>query len=142
MDILVGCEESGTVRDVFHSYGHNAWSCDLQPTRTDGNHWQMDIKTCLCSTEKWDIIILHPDCTKLCLAGNKHYGKGKLRHQERLDAIKWTVGLWELAVSKAKVGVVLENPASVIFQYLRPLGANVQFIQPYQFGHLEQKKTG
>ena len=35
--------------------------------------------------------------------------------------------------------VVLENPASVIFKYLN---APVQYIQPYQFGHGEQKKTG
>lgn len=37
----------------------------------------------------------------------------------------------------------MENPASVLFPILRnQRGADVQYIQPYEFGHLEQKKTG
>jgi len=39
--------------------------------------------------------------------------------------------------------VVMENPASVLFPYLRTMyAADVQYIQPWQFGHPEQKKTG
>jgi len=41
-----------------------------------------------------------------------------------------------------KKGVVLENPASVIFPVLRKRGATVQYVHPWQFGHPEQKKTG
>jgi hypothetical protein len=35
----------------------------------------------------------------------------------------------------------MENPTSVIFPYIKKTH-NVQYIQPYQFGHGEQKKTG
>lgn len=31
--ILVACEESGIVRDAFRVRGHDAWSCDIIPSR-------------------------------------------------------------------------------------------------------------
>ena len=34
--VLVACEESGTVRDAFLLGGHDAMSCDIQPTRKPG----------------------------------------------------------------------------------------------------------
>ena len=55
----------------------------------------------------------------------------------RKRAVKWTLGLWELAINNSQ-RVALENPVSVIFKYL----PNVSYIQPYQFGHGETKKTG
>ena len=58
-------------------------------------------------------------------------------HNKRLDAIEWTLNLWEIA-KKHSEKVALENPVSVIFSYL----PNVQYIQPWQFGHGETKKTG
>jgi len=36
-------------------------------------------------------------------------------------------------------GVALENPTGVLWNYIK---VKPQYIQPYQFGHLEQKKTG
>lgn len=33
MRVLVACEFSGTVRDAFAALGHDAWSCDLLPSR-------------------------------------------------------------------------------------------------------------
>lgn len=38
MNVLVGCERSGVVRDAFISAGHNAWSCDLVDTEVPGPH--------------------------------------------------------------------------------------------------------
>jgi hypothetical protein len=60
------------------------------------------------------------------------------RHDKRIEAIDWVVELWEKA-KKYFDSVALENPASVIFQYLN---VEVQYIQPWQFGHGEKKKTG
>ena len=42
MRVLVACEFSGTVRDAFAALGHDAWSCDLLPSETPGNHIQGD----------------------------------------------------------------------------------------------------
>jgi hypothetical protein len=136
--VLIGCEESGKVRQSFCKQGHDAWSCDLIPARDGGPHLQMDVMEAI-NMRQWDIIILHPPCTALYLSGNRWYGRNMPRHQERMNAINWTVNLWELAKRVAKIGCALENPTGVIWQYL---GAKVQYIQPYEFGHGETKKTG
>jgi hypothetical protein len=40
---VVACEFSGRVRDALAGRGHNAWSCDLEPSKTPGNHIQGDV---------------------------------------------------------------------------------------------------
>lgn len=42
--VLVGCEFSGIVRDAFAALGHDAWSCDLLPSETDGQHIIGDVR--------------------------------------------------------------------------------------------------
>lgn len=43
MRVLVACEFSGRVRDAFVRRGWDAWSCDLLPSETSGNHIQADV---------------------------------------------------------------------------------------------------
>jgi hypothetical protein len=133
--VLFGCEESAKGREAFARLGHDAWSCDLLPSRVPGNHLQCDIMGVL--DMDWDLIILHPDCTAMAVCGNKKYAFGKPGYIERVNAVDWTRKLWDKAV-KHCAKVALENPASVIFPYL----TNVQYVQPWMFGHGETKKTG
>ncbi len=138
MRVLVGCEYSGIVRDAFLDAGHYAMSCDILPTESDkGNHWQGDIQDCLLSTRLWDLIILHPPCTYLCVSGNRWYGKGQDHHDKRQAALNWTHGLWAMAKARTHK-LALENPVGVLNQRL----GKPQYIQPWQFGHKEFKKTG
>lgn len=144
MKALVACEESQVVTKALRKKGVEAYSCDLQPTRGNKKwHYQQDIIKLLAKypSEYWDLIILHPDCTKMANSGNRWYGKGMKYYKEREDAIKWTINLWYLAIQRGK-RVALENPNSVIFPYLRNTGVDVQYIQPWMFGHTENKKTG
>lgn len=137
--VLVGCEYSATVRDAFRASGHDAWSNDLLPTEGDPA-WH--IRGCVreaIKSRRWDLIILHLDCTKMAVSGNRHYGRGKPRHCERVAAVQWSVDTWELAKEHGAC-VALENPVSVIFPALD--AHDVQYVHPYQFGHPEQKKTG
>ena len=139
--ILIGCEESQVVCGAFRTSGYEAYSCDLMPTRGNPEwHYQQDIME-IIPTRRWDLIILHPDCTKMAVCNNALCAKGKPQHQERLDQIEWTMKLWGLAKEYAD-SVVIENPASTIFPHLRKAGAVVQYIQPWMFGHMEQKETG
>lgn len=138
MKVLVGCEESGVVRDEFIKLGHDAWSNDLIDARNGGPHLKMCVKEAIIKHGPWDIIILHPDCTYMAVCANRWYGIGKEKHHKRLEAIDWTIDLWEIAVRHAKIGCALENPVSVIFTYLK----EPQYIHPWQFGHKETKKTG
>lgn len=134
--VLIACEYSGRVRDAFIARGHDAISCDLLPTDAPGPHIQGDCVPVIQSRE-WDLIIMHPPCTAMAVSGNRWYGRGMTRHSERIAAIEWTRALWETAKRHAE-SVVMENPVSVLFSGMD----NVQYIQPWQFGHGETKKTG
>ena len=139
LKILVTHEESGTVREAFRRLGFNAWSCDLQPARdSQEHHLQMDARQAIKSG-KWDLIIMHPVCTALTVAGNWVYARGKPKHSERIKAIKETAELWHFACARCDY-VCLENPQGVLHTHTdlpKP-----QYIQPYQFGENASKKTG
>lgn len=138
MKILVACEYSGTVRDAFIKRGHDAISCDLLPTDKPGPHIQGDCIPVI--KQGWDIIIMHPPCTALTVAGNSTYGEGQPKYSERLKAVAWTVELWNLAKEHARIGVCMENPVGVLPRMggIKP----AHYVQPWMFGHMEQKKTG
>lgn len=138
MNILIAYESSGTVREAFRKLGYNAWSCDLQPADDGSNyHLQGDVEEWISDPviKRWDMIIMHPPCTALAVSGNAHYGSGKAKHQQRIDAIEYTLRVFQLAKANAD-RVCMENPVGVL-----PIKAS-QYIQPYQFGHAESKKTG
>jgi hypothetical protein len=136
MNILIGCEYSAIVREAFAAKGHNVWSCDLLPSEQPGNHLQCDIRDAIHS-RKWDFIGLHLPCTAIAMCGNKHYGHLMPKYVERCKSITWTASVYEEAKENSAAGY-FENPKSVIGKYI---GKKTQTIQPYQFGHLEQKET-
>jgi len=135
VNVLLGCEYSGKVREAFRKLGHDVTSCDLLPSDDNSpNHIQGDVIDVIKS-RRWDLIIIHPPCTALAVSGNRWYGRGMPKHQERIDSIEWTMALWEEAKKYAPM-VAMENPVGVL-----PMKAS-QYIQPWQFGHGETKKTG
>jgi site-specific DNA-cytosine methylase len=126
----VACEYSGTVRDAFIARGHDAWSCDLLPTETDGPHIQGDVRQALLATE-WDLMIAHPPCTHLAVSGARWF---KDKRQEQAEALDFVRLLMDAPVSK----ICIENPISVISTKIRKPD---QIIQPWMFGHGETKAT-
>jgi hypothetical protein len=138
LKVLVACEYSGRVREAFRKLGHDAWSCDLLASDDNSpHHIQCDAVGLL--GKPWDLIIAHPPCTALTVAGNSTYGEGQPKYAERLASVAWTVDFWNRCKA-ASPRVCMENPVGV----LRRLGGMhaPQFVQPYEFGHTEQKKTG
>lgn len=141
MSALVGCEYSATVRDALRRRGIEAWSNDLLDTEGDPA-WH--IKGCVreaIRSRRWGLIILHLPCTGMAVCGNRTYGVGKPKHAERVEALRWSLETWDLAVTHSD-RVALENPASVIFPFLAERGATVQYVNPWRYGHREKKKTG
>ena len=135
--ILIGCEESQIICGEFRRAGFEAFSCDIVKTRGNPKwHYKEDIMKVI-PLYQWDLIILHPDCTALAVSGNRWYGKGTEGYPKRLEAIEWTINLWNLAKQYSSK-VALENPVSVIWKYI----GKAHYIQPWQFGHGETKKTG
>ena len=137
MKVLVGCEYSGVVRDAFIAKGHDAVSCDLLATDKPGPHYQGSVEDLL--NQEWDLIVMHPPCTALTVAGNSTYGQGMKKYQERIDSAKWTEELWDKCKSVSDM-VCFENPVGVLTRLTNMPKAN--YVQPYWFGHKEQKKTG
>lgn len=133
--VLVGCEFSATVARAFADTAHQVMTCDILPSEDDTiPHYQGDVVECLKLFGPFDLTILHPPCTALCVAGNRYYSGTT----ERDEAIRWTLGLWNLARMHSE-SVCLENPVGVLSTAWRPPD---QYIQPWQYGHGETKRTG
>ena len=81
----MACEYSGIVRDAFAKRGHDAWSCDILPTESEGNHIQGDVLERL--NQKWDLMIAHPPCTHLTGKGARWFTEGWKDGQLQSDGI-------------------------------------------------------
>jgi site-specific DNA-cytosine methylase len=138
--VLVACEESQIVTKAFRELGHEAYSCDILPCSGGHPEWhfQQDVFE-IIHNKDWDIIIIHPPCTKVAVSGNAWYGSNKARHNERVESVKWIQSLWDKSISLCEK-VAMENPVGV----LNKMGnfPKPTYIQPWQFGHGETKKTG
>jgi len=133
MKVLVACEFSGTVRDAFSHLGHDAWSCDLLPSETPGNHIQGDVAQVIGGG--FDLMIAHPPCTYLCSSGMHWTTRGHRDPKLTEDALAFVHLLMEAPIPL----IAVENPNGVIGTRIRPWD---QFVQPYHFGHDASKKTG
>ncbi len=132
MKVLVACEFSGIVRNAFIARGHDAMSCDLLPTERPGPHHQGDVLDIL--DDGWDMMIAHPPCTHLAVSGARWW-KEKRKDGRQRKAIDFFISLMKAPMSR----ICVENPVGIISSVYR--GAD-QYIQPWQFGHGETKKTG
>jgi len=162
MKVLIACEESQTVCNAFRAKGHEAYSCDIKPTRGGHPEWhiQDDVRNLLFATGNyrsfkypdgtpapgdqsfWDMMIGFPDCTYLANSGVRWlYNKdGTLNHT------RW----WKMTHASAFFNLLfdgitckipkicLENPIPHKHSNLPKYN---QIIQPWQFGHGETKAT-
>lgn len=131
MKVLIACEFSGTVRDAFAKLGHDAWSCDLEPSDVPGNHYQGDMFDII--NEGWDLMIAHPPCTHLAVSGARHFEKKRAdgRQQQGIDFF--------MKVINAPIHkMAVENPIGIMSSIYRKPD---QIIQPWEYGHKTTKAT-
>lgn len=102
-------------------------SCDLLPTESPGPHYQGDVRDVL--GDGWDLMVAHPPCTYLAVSGNRWYAGTP----QRAEAQDFVIQLMEAPIRR----IAVENPVGVLSRIAKP-----QYIQPWQFGHGETKKTG
>jgi len=136
MKILVACEYSGRVRDAFIAIGHDAMSCDLLPTDADGPHYQGDVFD--LDLTQFDMMIAHPPCTYLTNAGVTWLHRDKERWAMLDDGAAFFKRLLEAPIPR----ICIENP--IMHKYAKERIGGVkqsQVIQPWMFGHMEQKAT-
>ena len=131
MNILVACECSGRVRDAFIAQGHDAWSCDLQPSDTPGPHIQEDVLSHL--NDGWDMMLAFPPCTDICVSGAAHFEKKRSDGRQQaaieffMEFVHAPIDMW-----------AIENPVGIMSRHYRKPD---QIIQPWQFGDSYQKTT-
>ncbi len=153
---LIGCEESGTVRDAMLARGIPAVSCDLQPSRSDfGDHIQGDVLEVIGS-RSWRGLIAFPDCTYLTCAAEWAYKNpdfdrypgvgyhqrlkpgtlfGAERRQARRQAAAFFRKLWDCGLPM----IAIENPSGRVRS---ETGISPhQTIQPFQFGEDASRRT-
>ena len=155
MKILIACEESQRVCQAFRDKGHEAYSCDI--IEASGGHPEWHIKAdvlpllngfCSFTTcdgvehkieQRWDMIIGHPPCTYLSVAGaaRLYPKKGQLdeaRYQKGLEAKEFFEAILNADCEK----ICVENPVQLkVFN----MPQYSQQIQPYEYGHPYSKKT-
>lgn len=129
MRVLVACENSGTVRDAFIRYGHDAISCDLLPTEALGPHYQGDCRDIW--GDGFDLMIAHPECTHLCSSGARWWPAKKEQQRKAIE-------FFRECLNAPVLRIAVENPVGIISRAIRPPD---QIIQPWQFGHGEVKTT-
>ena len=129
MNILIGCEFSGKVREAFTKLGHTVYSCDLLPTSIPGKHYQGDIREIL--DKNWHMLIAFPPCTYLCVSGARWFKDRKIEQEQALEFVSL---MMNCKINK----ICIENPVGVISTKIRKPD---QIIQPWMFGHGETKAT-
>jgi len=140
MKVLVACEFSGRVREAFRSRGHEAWSCDVLPSDDDSDfHIQDSISHVLTqSFQGWDLMIAHPPCTYLANSGVMHLHRDPARWEMLDYAADFFKMLWAAPIDR----IAIENPIMHKYGKERIGGMKQsQVIQPWMFGHTEQKAT-
>ncbi len=157
MNVLVACEESQRVCIAFRERGHNAFSCDIEPCSGGHPEWHImqDVLPLLngrCSfrtmdgiehsiSGKWDMIIAHPPCTRLCNSGQRwlYWGDEEYRlkkKKEQEEAVDFFLKFTKADCHR----IAIENPMGIMSSlYRKPYFT----YNPYDFeNETECKKTG
>ncbi len=133
MKILIGCEFSGTVRKAFRARGHDAWSCDIIDA-DPGSYYHIKDNVLNRLDDGWDMLIAHPPCTYLTIAGAAYY-KDEGRVEKREQAIKFFKKLQNAPIEK----IAIENP--IPFKSVQEqIGKYDQYVNPFDFGTPERKR--
>lgn len=143
MRVLVACEYSGTVRDAFIRAGHDAVSCDLLPTESNGPHIVGDATKLL--DQGWDLLVAHPPCTRLTNAGVRWLNKPPKGRtiDDMWQELQEGADLFSAFLNAPIPRICIENP--VMHKHakaaIRGYVEFTQSVQPWQFGHGECKRT-
>ena len=133
MKVLIACEYSGVSRRAFEALGHEVISADFEQAE-DGadNHYQGDVFD-LIENQHFDLMVAHPPCTDIAVSGAAWF-KEKIADGRQQRALDFVQRLMNAPIDR----IAIENPVSVISSKIRKPS---QIIQPWMFGHMEQKAT-
>ena len=133
MRVLVACEESQAVTKELRRLGHEAFSCDIEPCSGGHPEWHLQEDVTPLLKQRWDMIIAFPPCTHLAVSGAAWF------EQKRKDGRQQAaIDFFMLFVNAECERIAIENPVGIMSTiYKKPS----QIVQPYEYGHMEQKRT-
>jgi hypothetical protein len=165
MKVLVACEESQAVCKAFREKGHEAYSCDIIDCSGGHPEWhiQGDVLKILNPKDhyskmgksimfrtcdgihheiigKWDLIIAHPPCTRLCTTSQRwlYFGDNEYRAKKIQEQQKAIVFFMMFALADCE-RIAIENPQGIMSTAFRKPDC---IYNPYDFeGETECKKT-
>ena len=141
MKVLIACEYSGKVRDAFINAGHDAISCDLLEGEGQyhKDHYKGDVFDIINNTRNYesfkniDLLIAFPPCTHLAVSGARYF-EAKRKDGRQQEGIDFFMKLVNAPIDR----ICIENPVGIMStHYQKP----TQYIQPWEYGHGETKKT-
>jgi len=134
--VLIACEFSGRMREAYRLLGHDAWSCDLLPAEdASPYHIQGDVRPLL--RERWDQVVAHPSCTRLCNSGVRWLAERDLWGEMREACAFFLECLGANADQVAVENPVMHGHAQAL------IGRGPDFtVQPWMFGDNFKKRTG
>lgn len=139
MKILVACEESQAICKAFRANGHEAYSCDIKPCSGGHPEWHIQDDVMKYINLKWDILIAHPPCTYLTVAGaNQLFTNGtvnKTRYIEAYNAKQFFLKFLNAPCEH----ILVENPQTMRKYLGLPMYS--QIIHPWMFGDPYYKRT-
>jgi hypothetical protein len=147
MNVIVGMECLGRIREAFRARGHEAYSCDLKPA-SDGSryHIQGDLFEVMDRYRDgfWDMGIFHPVCQFLSVSGFHWCYKDPAKYPKTLcgparlakvdAAVADFMRVWNLPIKR----LCIENPIGIMSTRLRQPD---QLFQPHEFGDDASKRT-
>ena len=156
MKVLIACEESQAVCKAFREKGHEAYSCDIIECSGGHPEWHImqDVLPLLngdcefMTTDgtarkingKWDLIIAHPPCTRLCTTSQRwlYFGDKEYRSKKISEQQKAIVFFMMFALADCE-HIAIENPQGIMSTAYRKPDC---IYNPYDFeGETECKKT-
>lgn len=145
---IIACEESQTVTKAFNELDHDFMSLDILPCSggQPHKHIQNDVFHELTGTVvlKLNFLGSHPPCTYLANSGVRWlYNKDGSKNEERWERMRMAALFFRslLRITETIGKGYLENP--IMHKHaMEIIGVKPdQIIQPWQFGHGEQKAT-
>ena len=127
--------EVGTILAKSWGYSMTIVQYYVVVRRTHVTAWVREIQKNIVD-DNWDLIIAHPPCTHLSVSGASRWAE-KVADGRQPAAIKFVEAIWAADCPK----ICIENPVGALSSRSK-LGKATQYVQPYEFGHAEQKKTG
>jgi hypothetical protein len=133
MRVLVACEESQVVCIAFRNKGHEAYSCDILPCSGGHPEWHIKDDVLKHLNDGWDMMIGHPPCTHLAVAGAAWF-KEKFNDGRQWVGVNFFMQFVFAPINK----IAIENPIGIMSRIYRKPD---QIIQPWMFGDEFQKTT-